>query len=307
MSKRIHEINDAINKLESFKKDAAYAKDVYAIEENIIFLKSIKNIFGYVGWLVTRPKMIAPERLLELTDFPVEEWDVKMHRRLIEIERNKHIGVGKPLVDKILEYVASQNRPLVLVNLGAGGMEVDRQVIASLLDKKYSQPIVIVGVDKSPTTHMIAKGNIGSLGSAVNVIEREELSREELNKIEAANKGIVVILCKNDIFSLGDVFPAGSFDLMYHSLFKHHLAAELRPCLDLLMKKMASHAYDYDGYRTWGVIVPQTVVAWNYPFFLSGTVLSNIRFDTASVIKERAKNAKNVSFYPNTGHYLLEL
>ena len=125
MSKRTQEINDAIQKLESFKNDPAYAKNAYAIGENIVFLKSIKNIVSFFWWLATRTKKIDPVRLLELTDFPVEEWDVKMHRRLIEIERNKHIGLGKPLVDKILDYVMAENRPLILVNLGAGGMEVD--------------------------------------------------------------------------------------------------------------------------------------------------------------------------------------
>ena len=137
MSKRTQEINEAVNKLESLKSDPAYAKSAYAIDENIIFLKSIKNLASYFGWLVSRPKKIIPASLLELTDFPVEEWDLKMHRRLIEIERNKHIGLGKPLVDNILAYVVAENRSLVLVNLGAGGMEVDRQVISCLLEKKY--------------------------------------------------------------------------------------------------------------------------------------------------------------------------
>jgi len=306
MSKRLQEINDAVKKLESFKNDAAYANDLYAIDENIIFLKSIKNLVSYLGWLVSRPKKIAPAKLLELTDFPVEEWDVKMHRRLMEIERNRHIGVGKPLVDKIVAYVSGETRANVLVNLGAGGMEVDRQALAALLEKKYSYPLIVVGVDRSPVSRRLAKENLGSLGSAVNVIECDELTHQKLNEIEAANKGIAVVLCKNDIFSLERDFLPGSFDLMYHSLFKHHLAPELRPRLDAMMKKLAHHVYEYDGYRTWGVIVPQTVVAWNYPFFLSGTVLSNIRFDKEAAVRERAAAAKTLSFYPGTGHYLLE-
>ncbi len=306
MSNRNQEINDAISKLESFKADPAYAKDAYAIDENIIFLKSIKNIFSYIGWLIKRPKMIAPERLLELTDFPVEAWDLKMHRRLIDVERNKHIGVGKPLVDKILAYVESEDRPLTLVNLGAGGMEVDRQVIAALLEKKYSRPLVIIGVDKSRTTQKIAKENLGSLGNGVNVIERDRLTRGELDAIKAVNAGITVILCGNDIFGLDKEFPAGSFDLIYHSIFKHHLPSDTRPCLDELMKKLSRTAYEYDGFRTWQVIVPLTVVAWNYPFFLGAVVFSNIRFDKEPVVKARA-GARILSFHKNTGHYLLEL
>jgi len=306
MSERTREINDAISKLESFKADPAYAKDAYAIDENIAFLKSIKNIFSYIGWLINRPKAIDPARLLELTDFPVEEWDVKMHRRLIEIERNKHIGVGKPLVDNILAYIAREDRPLTLVNLGAGGMEVDRQVIAALLEKKYPHPLIIIGVDKSPTTHKIAKENLSSLGAGVNIIERDRLARQELDGIKAANKGITVILCKNDIFDLDKEFSVGSFDLIYHSLFKHHLPPDTRPCLDELMKKLSRTAYEYDGFRTWQVIVPQTIVAWNHPYFLGATVFSNIRFDTEPVVKARA-GARSLSFHKNTGHYLLEL
>jgi hypothetical protein len=306
MSKRNQEIKEAIAKLESFKNDPAYAKDLYAIDENIVFLKSIKHLASYFGWLVSRSKKIAPARLLELTDFPVEEWDVKMHRRLMEIERNKFIGVGKPLVDKIVASVAGEKRAQVLVNLGAGGMEVDRQAIAALLEKKYAHPLIVIGVDKSPVSRALAKENMSSLGSAVKVIECGELTHQRLNEIEAANKGIAVILCKNDIFTLDRDFPPAAFDLMYHSLFKHHLAPELRPRLDALMKKLAHHVYEYDGYRTWGVIVPQTVVAWNYPFFLSGTVLSNIRFDKEAAVRERAAAAKSLAFYPGTGHYLLE-
>ncbi len=306
MSKRNQEIKEAIAKLESFKNDPAYAKDLYAIDENIAFLKSIRHLASYFGWLVSRSKKIAPARLLELTDFPVEEWDVKMHRRLMEIERNKFIGVGKPLVDKIVAYVSGEPRAHVLVNLGAGGMEVDRQALAALLEQKYAHPLIIVGVDKSPVSRRLAKENLVSLGDAVKVIECDQLTHQRLNEIEAANKGLAVILCNNDIFSLERDFPPVSFDLMYHSLFKHHLAPELRPRLDALMKKLAHHVYEYDGYRTWGVIIPQTVVAWNHPFFLSGTVLSNIRFDKEPVVRERAAAAKQLSFYPGTGHYLLE-
>lgn len=307
MSKRTQEINDAIQKLESFKSDPVYIKDAYAIDENIIFFKSIKNLASYFWWLLSRPKKIAPALLLEPTDFPVEEWDVKMHRRLIQVERNKHIGVGKPLVDKIVEFVLAECRPLVIANLGAGGMEVDRQVIANLIEEKHPHPLIVVGVDKSPTTRLIAKDNIISLGSAVNVIECDQLTNERLEEIKASEKGITVVLCKNDIFSMKNSFPFNTFNLIYHSLFKHHLPPEQRPQLDSLIKKLALRAFEYDGYRTWLTIIQQTIVAWNYPFFLSGIILSNIRFDTAMVVKERAVFAKSLSFHPNTGHYLLEL
>src|ERR1035437_5089359 len=137
MTNRNQEINDAIKKLESFKSDLAYKDNLYAIDENITFLIAIRHFTSYIWWLLNKPKNIVSTKLLELTDFPVEDWDIKMHNRLIEIERNKRIGLGKPLVDKILEYIHTENHQLVLVNLGAGGMEVDRQVIVNLLERKY--------------------------------------------------------------------------------------------------------------------------------------------------------------------------
>ena len=135
MKKRIVEINGILEKLLEFKNDPRYGDRLYAIEENIRFAEAIKSLPSYVWWLLTKAPKIDGSRLLELTDFPVEEWDVRMHGRLMEVERDKKIKLIKPLVDKITEFIIQENRPLVLANLGAGGMEVDRQVISNLLDK----------------------------------------------------------------------------------------------------------------------------------------------------------------------------
>jgi hypothetical protein len=305
MSNRKQEINDAIVKLKSFKTDPRFVNDAYAIEQNIKFLNSIKTIFGYIYWLVNDTKKISSERLMELTDFPVKEWDIKMHKRLIEIERNKHIGLGKPLVDSIEKFILQQNKPTTLVNLGAGGMEVDRQVIERLLQKKHRLPAVFIGVDKSEVTHQIAKENFQSLAKDIKIIEVEQLDMRTLLRLQETNKGIVVILCKNDIFELNQKFSPKTFDLMYHSLFKHHISDELQVLLDSIIGSISKNWIEYDGYRTWRVIVPQTVVAWNHPFFLSATVLSNLRFKTREEVVLLQKQDR-LSFFKSTGHYLLE-
>ena len=58
-----------------------------------------------------------------------------------------------------------------IVNLGAGGMEVDRQVISHLLEKKYDKSIIFIGVDKSPVTNKIAKENLNSLGKRIEIFD----------------------------------------------------------------------------------------------------------------------------------------
>ena len=51
MINRNQKISDALVKLEGFRKNPAYKKDSYAIEENIRFLEAIKTIPSYIKWL----------------------------------------------------------------------------------------------------------------------------------------------------------------------------------------------------------------------------------------------------------------
>ncbi len=300
---RIQEINSAIEKLKAFRADPDYGDRQYAIDENIIFLEAIKSLPRYAKWLITRAKKIDGKRLLELTDFPVEEWDVSMHKRLIQIERNKHIGLGKPLVDGIFNHIKQQKGPLKLVNLGAGGMEVDRQVIEKLIGDRYNVPIIFIGVDKSPITNKIAYENLKTLGALVKIVQMEQLTKERLDEIAKNNLGITVILCKNDIFKLDKEFPAQTFDVIYHSLFKHHIKMEMQKNLDAIMEKIAKKRLEYDGFRTWPVVIPQSIAAWKYPIFLGGTIFSVLRYET---VDEISRLPGKKTFYKKTGHCLRE-
>ena len=303
MKKRRIEIEGILQKLREFKNDLRYSDRLYAIDENIRFAEAMVSLPRYVWWLLTRAPKIDGARLLELTDFPVEEWDVKMHGRLMEVERDKKIKLIKPLVDKILEFIFKENRPLVLANLGAGGMEVDRQVISHLLEKKYGKPIIFIGVDKSPVTNKIAKENLNSLGKVIEIVDIEILTKNRLEEIAELNKGIAVILCKNDIFNLGTEFPPKYFDLVYNSLFKHHLTESSdKEKLDKIIKEISKKSLEYDGYRSWFHMIPQSIVAWNNPVFLNGTIFSMLRYSGKINL-----NFSKVSFFKNTGHYLREI
>jgi len=292
-----------LEKLREFKNDSRYSGRLYAIEENIQFAEAMKSLPRYVWWLLTRASKIDGSRLLELTDFPVEEWDVRMHKRLIEMERKDRPGLVKPLADKVIQSILKENRPLILANLGAGGMEVDRQVISQLLEKKYGKPIIFIGVDKSPITNKIAKENLNFLGKAVEIVDVENLTKNRLEEIAKTNRGITVILCKNDIFNLGAEFPPKYFDLVYNSLFKHHLTEESdKDKLDKIISEISKKSLEYDGYRSWFHMIPQSIVAWNNPVFLNGTIFSMLRYSGKINL-----NFSKVSFFKNTGHYLREI
>lgn len=301
MKKRRMEIDGILQKLREFKNDPRYGDRIYAIGENIRFAEAMKSLPRYAWWLLTRAPKIDGARLLELTDFPVEEWDVRMHKRLMEVERSKKIKLVKPLVDRILKFIFDENRPLVLANLGAGGMEVDRQVISELIDKKYDKPIIFIGVDKSPITNKIAKENLNSLGKGIEIFDIENLTKDRLEEIKKTNKGIAVVLCKNDIFNLGVEFPPKYFDLVYNSLFKHHLAESDKERLDKIIQNTSKKSLEYDGYRSWPHTIPQSLAGWSNPVFLNGTIFSMLRYS-----KKNNLSFPNTSFFKNTAHYLRE-
>ncbi|OJI08514.1 hypothetical protein BK005_00710 [bacterium CG10_37_50] len=303
-SQRIQEINDIIAKLEDFKKNPDSKDNIYAIEENIIFLNSVRSIPGYIKWLFNNAKGIDGNRLIELTDFSIEDWDKKMHGRLIIVQRNKNIGLGKPLVDKIVSFVLSEKKPLVLVSLGAGGMEIDRQVLEILREQNYNQPLMIIGVDKSTHAHKIAIENIRSTEKNLKIYEVEQLDKNKMEIIKKNEHGIAIILCKNDIFDLEEYFSNQYFDLLYHSLFGHHLSsAQYEQMVDII-KKVSKKSYEYDGFKSWITLIPQSITAWKYPLFLSDTIFSMLRYKTYDKAKLLGKK---VTFFKKTGHYLREI
>lgn len=306
MKKRRIEIGRILEKLREFENDSRYGGRLYAIEENIRFAEAMKSLSRYIWWLLTRVPKIDGSKLLELTDFPVEEWDVRMHKRLVEMERKDRPGLVKPLVKKIVEFILKENKSLTLANLGAGGMEVDRQVISELIDKKYDKPIIFIGVDKSPITNKIAKENLNSLGRGIEIFDIENLTKDRLGEIKKTNKGIAVVLCKNDIFNLGVEFPPKYFDLVYSSLFKHHLTEADKERLDKIIKNISKKSLEYDGYKNWLVVPLQTLVGWNYLLFLNAEIFSNLRFKEKKILMSSSRNKGKIWFYKGTGFYLLE-
>lgn len=299
---RKEEIDAALKKLAVFEAENSDESKAYAIRENIAFMKAARSLPRYLWWLFTIAPKLDGSRLLELTDFPVEEWDIAMHERLIELQKRERPGLIAPLANAITEYMRKEQRDLIIADLGAGGMEVDRQVAEWALKTNHPYALTIVAVDKSPITRRIADKNLRGLASGAEIIETGELSMGELERMRKdATKKILIVMCTNDIFDLDRKFHPQYFDLVYHSLFRHHLNAIEQEKLDRVIQAIGKNHFEFDGYKSWMHGIIQSLFAWTSPIFLNGTIISMARYKTKA---KASQGSGDVSYYTNTAHYL---
>ena len=269
------------------------------VEETVRFFGAIRSIRGYVRWLA-HARRTDPSVLLELTDLPFERWDRAMHKSLIALERKTFPGLIRPLVQKIVKFVREgkeNSHPLLLAHFGGGGMEVDRQVIQLLIASQNNKPVIIVGFDKSPVAQDVALHNLSDIGSNVSVQFYDRLDQQMLRHLqENPPAQYTVCLCTADVLGLDLLFQTQTFDLVYHSLFKHHLSAEQKMKMDAIAINIARHVYEYDGYKHWFfVVLPHTLTAWNDPVFLNASILSDLRYQTKHQLLKNVNNGWKIS------------
>ena len=307
-SSRREIIDHVLSDLRELKREKSF-NNIYAIDENISFFISSKSKIAYFYWLFRKAAKLDKHKLLELTDLPFPIWDQKMHLKLIELERRKFPGLVSPLVEKIFNFVNSNRKdsPLVLVDFGSGGMEIERQIIKKLLDSNFGRTIIFIGVDKSPVTHAIAKNNLKEFSGIIDIKEVININEDVLDEeIKFNAKRLKVILCQNDIFSLLKEFKTRKFDLIFHSLFKHHLSDEEKEKLDLVSSALSKNIIEFDGYKSWfHIAMPHTITGWHDPVFLNAAIFSDLRYFTRNEIKERKKSGWKLSLF-KMGSYMLE-
>ncbi len=278
----------------------------YAIRENIAFFEAIKSVPNYIKWLVQKAGKLDRTKLLELTDFPFPKWDREMHRKLIEMEKKDFPGLVAPLVNRVTELILAKKDRFIGVGLGCGGMEVERQVIKKLLEKNHPHQVVLIGVDKSPVTHEVARENLREVEPHIDIHEIENLNSSSLENLLKGDKHRhIVILCKNDIFKLPEHFPPQFFDVIYHSLFKHHLMGNHKAEMDSVVTSLRKCGLEYDGFKNWPIIIPQTLTGWSHPAFFNAEIFSNFRFLEKHELMKIYSGLK-LSFFKRTGTYLLE-
>jgi len=295
-------IDESITQLKEFAHDDAYKQYRYAIVENILFLEAAKHIGTYIRWLLTRLKHIQRDDIIELTDLPVPLWDKEMHTYLMALQRNTHIGLGLPLVERVISLIEKKQGTSVILDIGAGGMELDKQICTKLLGKKHLYPVILVGIDASETVRKLANTTMQSVQD-VTVHSFERFTKYDLDTIKKDAQGIHVVICGNNIFRLAEEFPKGEIDIIYHSLFKHHISDQKHSQLDTLFRECANTVLEYDGYRFVPSLIPQSVTGWKYPILLSDAVFSWVRYKDKRTLESAPGLTK---FYKSTGHYLRE-
>jgi len=303
---RLQQIGQILQDLR-VKKNTTTDRDLlYAIDENIVFFEASKSPFKYLWWILFRMPKIDCTRVLEINDI-LPKWDKEMHIKLMEVEKRKFPGLIKPLVENIVEHIKKENRPLVLADIGFGGMETERQVIEKLIEDDHQQPIVFVGIDQSLSAHEIAKENLSPFKDKIQYHDIDQLSDSTLKDTIKSNTGITVIACRNDIFNFSKIFGQGIFDLSYHSLFKHHLNDQQQKKLDRVLQQISKKVLEYDGFRSNISLIPQTKNGWGHPAFLNAAIFSNLRFNKQHDLSLQSKQkGKKILFFRQKGNYLMK-
>ncbi|MEK7650492.1 MAG: hypothetical protein AAB364_01315 [Patescibacteria group bacterium] len=309
MGKRLIEVNGIVQDLRSLKSMGDGQHD-YAIEQNIIFFEAIKNPISYLKWLFWQAPKINGHELQEINDL-LPKYDLFMHTKLIEMEKKRFPGLVEPIVDRLTNLINQELRTVTLINLGSGGMEVERQVINRLIKMGHDYPVVFVGVDQSSETRLLARNNLASFERKILITEKDDLSQIDLDKIKSKdqNNQYKVVLCGNDIFRLPDNFKKKYFDFGLHSLFRHHLNEKQKNRLDEVLQSIADTTLEYDGFKDWFGILPQTIIGWKHPVFLNAEIFSNLRFSTKFKIKQEVEKRgwRSVKLnFSKIGYYLLQ-
>lgn len=290
---------EKIDRIVSFLNETMYG-NLYAVTENITFFKATRSLIQYIYWLIFHAPKIKSSELLELADFPFPEAQYDFYPKMIEMEKKKFPGLVQPLVDEIKKHIINCNKKILLLSVGSGGMEVERQILESLKD--YANPVLIVAIDNSTIANEFAMKNLENCGVQTELFDKIT-SKEVLNKFNSIKKSEVIIT-QNDIFEMESDFSGCTFDISYSSLFLHHLSKEQNLKLKKIILKISNFHIDYDGYRSWIQMIPQSIIGWSNPVFLNSEIFSNLRFVSKKDLKN-TNTGNSIRFLP-IGHYMVK-
>jgi len=302
-------IEHVLKDLATLKNNPKF-ENQYAINELIIFFNAIKTYPSYVRWIVKRAPKLDRTRLLELTDLPFARWDRAMHEKLIELESKDFPGLVTPIVNRLVELIEEKKSgaPFIGLHLGSGGREVDRQVVKKLIDKKHIGRVALIGADISSVANDLAKENFQEIEPFIAIHEVEKLTKQSLDEIfkkEASH--YIIILTKNDIFTLPRNFPRHFFDVIYHTLFKHHLITSQKEKLDAEIVPLGKKLLEYDGLKSWPFLIgPHTWSSWRNPPLMNGSIFSNLRYCTKEEVTVFAQKYGGQLSLSKIATYLLE-
>ncbi len=295
LSFRTNKIKEIISFLETIKPDDSDTQ--YSVEQNILFFKHIFRVKDFLYWVKNYIPKIETNKLTELSDFGNEDYSRELHEGMIKVERGLIPGFISPMVNFIVKYLNNQSSDVLIADVGSGSSELARQVLGKVNRKNKLNTVIVVAFDKSESSHAIAKRNLTSLRKPPVIIESEDLSSGKIAEIKKTYQGeTVVVLTRNNIFNMADDFDATTFDLSYHSFFKHHLTQNQKNEIDEVLQKVSNTRFEYDGVRNNAGLITQGLFTWKKPVLLNGAVFSNLRYPTKTQII-RKNNSDQVKIF----------
>jgi len=300
------QINRVLSCLAALSRNGVAAPLLYPIEANRALFQAMLSPRRYCQWLHGRAKRLHPEKLLEISEL-LPEYDPVLHNHLMTVERNPVLGLIRPLVQRIANLILHAKRPLLLADFGAGGMEVQRQVIASLPVGKKHPLVTFIGFDISLAACDLAQANLASqLPEGISILPSAEACARWLQQSPAPSaRPIRAATCRVSIFDLPAHFAPGAFDVIFHSFFRHHLDASVLANVEATAARLGRRVWEYDGYQNWPTVMWASLFSWHNPIFLAATLLSHRRFATRRQLLASHKGSR-LRFYGN-GCYLREI
>ncbi|MDP3996641.1 MAG: hypothetical protein Q8P86_03040 [bacterium] len=303
-NKRQEEIEEIIGNLKELKRDEDKNKE-YAIDANIAFFTALLSYRSFLRWFIFHCSQVDGVKLLELTDFNNASWKAEFYKQMILFEKDRFPYFIRPLVNRLVQFIKSQSRDVVVASFGCGPMEIERQVLKRLESDKFPHSVTFVGFDTERVAIDFAKRNLSSLETLHINVDEFVGANNLKGKIQGQKKAkYSVLLTSVDVFDLPVLLGDYKFDILFHSLFRHHVK-HLSHNLENLTRRISQSSIEYDGYRSFWRILPPSIEFWNSPVFLNSAVFSNLRYDQKSEVMLRKREGFKLSFFPQ-GTYLLE-
>lgn len=293
---RRKKLNSIISDLKNIKKNVSKDK-IYAINENILFFESIKTFPGFIIWSLFHRRIIDPKQLLEIADLPLPIWERELYYDLNSLERKSFPGLTKPLKKMILDSIIHKNTSLIL-DLGCGGMEAERQVIKALKESGAKHNIIFVGVDMAEQAWSSVIENTKELKNSIEV--KQIYSLDDISDYRV-KKPTILFICA-DALEIAEKY-ADKFDLIFSSRFRHHLDHNQKIIIDSITRDIANYSIEYDDYRTAFSWIPPITTAWYKPILLNGAIFSQIRQPSKKELKKDKKNMVHIKFFSPPGSY----
>jgi SAM-dependent methyltransferase len=289
--RRNRKIDSIIEDLKKLKQNSSDDLQ-YAIDKNIEFFKYSRTIAGYFIWGMFKRNKIDPVKLLEVADLPLPRWEKELYSDLSHVEQKEFPGLSKPLRKLLISHTVSRKKTIIL-DLGCGSMEVERQVFSHSSKSNAGTVPVFIGVDSAPQAFEAITSNLKNLDVEIKEIK----SLDKIDKLHI-NKPTILFYC-GDALEVADLH-GHKFDLIISSRFRHHLTESEKNKIDSISRRLTNYVIEYDDYHTKVSWIPVVLTAWSRPILLSAANFSQIRQPSKKdlISQKRQKNIKIQIFSP---------